>query len=128
MTELLEFVNDYMLTKLNTQKWDAMEAVTKEKYIAEALRQIKSIDGIKLPDDLTTELKTALSEVCYELINFTDNEQFAKLKQAGVSSISYGNDSVSFSNITTSQTENSYVNSYAFSLLRPYIQRSFNVV
>ena len=128
MTELLEFVNDYMLTKINTQKWDVMETATKEKYVTEALRQIKSIDGIKLPDDLTTELKTALSEVCYELINFTDNEQFEKLKQAGVSSISYGNDSVSFSNITTSQTENSYINAYAFSLLRPYISRSFNVV
>lgn len=128
MNELINFVDCYFLTKLNTGLWDNMEATDKMKYVAEALRQVKSIDGIVLPEELTDGLKTAISEVCYELINFTDNEQFAKLKQAGVSSISYGNDSVSFSNITTSQTENSYVNSYAFSLLRPYISRSFNVV
>ena len=126
--DLLEFVEGCMATKLNTEAWDNLELMQKIKYIAESLRQIKSIDGIILPEELTCDIKKAVSEVCLDLVNFSDGEQFSKLQAAGVTSISYGNDSVSFSqSAATSKTSNSCINDYAYSLLRPFIQ-SFNIV
>ena len=127
--DLLAFVNAYIDTKLKNELWVAMNNTTKIKYIAEALRQVKSIDGIILPDEYSTDVKTAISEVCLNIVNFSDNEQFKTLQDAGVTSISYGNDSVSFSKTSsTSQTSNAYVNDYAYSLLRKYIQRSYEIV
>lgn len=127
--DLLEFVECYIGTKLNTEMWDNMEVIQKIKYVAEALRQIKSIDGINLPDELPKDVKMAVSEVCLDLVNYSDSEQFKKLQDAGVTSISYGNDSVSFSqNASTSKTSNSCINDFAYFLLRPFIQRSYRIV
>lgn len=127
--DLLEFVECYIGTKLNTEMWDNMEVIQKIKYVAEALRQIKSIEGIKLPDELPKDVKMAVSEVCLDLVNYSDSEQFKKLQDAGVTSISYGNDSVSFSqNASTAKTSNTCINDFAYFLLRPFIQRSYRIV
>ena len=129
MYDLLEFIECYFLTKIETDLWNGMDTTQKIKYISEALRQIKSIDGIILPEELTDDIKRAVGEVCLDLINFADSEQFNKLQAAGVTSISYGNDSVSFGqSAVTSKTDNPCINAYAYLLLRPFIQRSFNIV
>lgn len=129
LQELLEFVNCYMGTKLNVDAWIETDDSIKIKYVAEALRQVKSVDGINLPDELPKDVKMAIGEVCFNIFNFTDIEQFKKLQDAGVTSISYGNDSVSFNkSASTAQTTNAYINDFAFYLLRPFIQRSFNIV
>ena len=129
MFELLEFAEKYYLTKINVEAWNNLTPDMQEKYLAEALRQVKSVDGINLPDMLNDELKTAICEVCLEILNNSDSETFSKLQRAGVTSISYGNDSVSFNkNMTTAKTSNCYINDYAYSLLLPYIQRSYRIV
>ena len=129
MSELLEFAEKYYLTKINVEAWNNLTPDMQEKYLAEALRQVKSVDGINIPDTLNDELKTAICEVCLEILNSSDIETFSKLQRAGVTSISYGNDSVSFNkNMTTAKTSNCYINDYVYSLLLPYIQRSYRIV
>ena len=129
MFELLEFAEKYYLTKINVEAWNNLTPDMQEKYLAEALRQVESVDGINLPNVLNDELKTAICEVCLEILNSSDSETFSKLQRAGVTSISYGNDSVSFNkNMTTAKTSNCYINDYTYSLLLPYIQRSYRIV
>lgn len=129
MTDLLNYASNYMETKMNTENWDALHTNEQEKYLAEAVRQIQSIDGIKLPETFDNKLKIAICEVCHEMLNSQDSEDFEKLKRAGVTSISYGNDSASFdASKSTAKAGNGYINDYAYSLLRPYIQRSYRIV
>ena len=129
MSDLLNYASNYMETKMNTENWDSLHRDEQEKYLAEAVRQIKSIDGIKLPDTYDDKIKIAICEVCHEMLNAQDSEDFEKLKRAGVTSISYGNDSASFDiSKSSAKAGNGYVNDYAYSLLRPYIQRSYRIV
>lgn len=126
MNNLLEFANEYFKTKLNTETWEELDDTQKGKYLSEATRQVLSIKGINLPEEYGTDIKTAISEVCYEILTSSDTETFNKLQRSGVSSISYGNDSVSF--VSDKSSQNSYINDYAYSLLDKYIQRSYKVV
>ena len=126
MNNLIEFTNEYFKTKLNTETWEELDDTQKEKYIAEASRNVLSISGINLPEEYGTDVKTAISEVCYEILTSSDTETFNKLQRAGVSSISCGNDSVSF--VSDKTSKNSYINDYAKSILDKYIQRSYRVV
>ena len=129
MKDFLNYASDYMETKMNTENWDELHDSERIKYLAEAERQIKSIDGINLPEEYNEKIIIAICEVCHEMLNSEDAEDFEKLKRAGVTSISYGNDSASFdTSKSTAKAGNGYVNDYAYALLKPYIQRSYRIV
>lgn len=125
---LIDFIDDYIDTKLNNDKWLALSDSDKEKYCLEVERQVLSIYGIQIKAPYPDDVKVAMAEIALNMVNAGDEAQFAKLQKSGVASISYGNDSVSFASNSAFYQDNIYLSDYAKSLLAPYIIRSCKVV
>lgn len=134
----VEYATTYYTTKLDTAKWTALSATDKLKYLYEATRQIYAIKGFKFTPEIInsliiipTDLQDACCEVALELIN-TGNEAnvHAINKKLGISSISFGRDSVSYGDSDTSGLglDNSIFNNYAQSLLDKYIIKAYPYV
>lgn len=125
---LIDFINSYIDTKLNNEKWLALSDSDKEKYCLEVERQVSSIYGIQIKEPYPDDVKVAMAEIALNMVNAGDEAQFVKLQKSGVASISYGNDTVSFSSNSAFAQDNIYLSDYAKSLLAPYIVRSCKVV
>ena len=124
-TTILE-ANDYISTKLNNDKWFNLTDADKYKYLQEATRRIKCIPMINIPNEITTDLKIACSEVAFNLIDAGAENPHAKNIQNGITSISFGNDSVSYG--TGANPQSVYFTDYAMALLSQYIQKGAKIV
>ena len=81
---------------------------------------------INIPDDITTDLKMACSEVAFNMFCIGSDNPHAKNIQNGITSISFGNDSVSYK--ASAKGFDVYMTDYALALLSQYVQKGARVV
>lgn len=135
----IEYANTYFETKLGADCWVDLTEYDKTKYLTEATRRIYAINGFKyspevielltaIPDDL----QQACCEVALNLISVADNSNPHIINQdLGISSISFGNDSVSYDNtikISSLGFDNSIFSQYAQSILDKYVIKGYKYV
>ena len=118
--------DDYILTKPNCDNWFGLKLEEKMRLLEEATRRIKCIPMINIPDDITTDIKIACSEVAFNLFNIGANNPHATNIQNGITSISFGNDSVSYG--SNAKAQDVYLTDYANALLSRYIQKGARIV
>lgn len=132
------YANEYFLTKPDAQSWATLDETDKPKYLMEATRQIYAISGFKftpevieLLDAVPDDLQQACCEVVLGLLTTGDSSNPHIInKKLGISSISFGRDSVSYGNSATSNIglDNSIFSEYAQSILSKYIIRAYPYV
>ena len=131
----VEYADNYANTKLNTNQWFELDIITKEKALFEATRKIYAIQGFKytpeiiavlteIPDDL----RQACCEVAIELAKTNDTDPHEINKRLGITSISFGSDSVSYDGKINSGLFDAYFNENAKSILNKYIVKAFRYV
>lgn len=121
------FADEYINTKLNNNAWLELDEITKEKYLAEATRRINSIIGIKIPKETPDDVKTACSEIAFTLLEFGADNVHLINQSLGITSISFGNDTVSYKD-TNGSKEAKIIDDYAMSILNKYIKKGFDFV
>lgn len=129
----IDYADEYFESKPNVEKWDEVAYTSGEKWIAEASRRIYAITGINIPqfDVVPDDLQQACCEVIYGLLNFGDETNPHNInKKLGISSISFGNDSASYKDDTTSDSgvDNAVFSDYAQSILSKYIRKAYPYV
>lgn len=132
----VEYANEYFLTKPDATKWTALVTTMKAKWLTEASRQIYAIPNIEIPEfEEGAEIPNDLQEACCEVVlnlltsNSTSNPHMLN-KRLGISSISFGKDSVSYGDSAVSALglDNSIFSDYAQSLLNNYIRKAYRYV
>ena len=133
----VEYANTYMETKPNATEWTSLTAEMKAKWLTEASRQIYSIPCIILPefvagDVIPDDLQEACCEVVLGLLTSGSDSSNPHMinKKLGISSISFGKDSVSYGDSSTSiiGLDSAIFSDYAESLLSKYMQRAYRYV
>ena len=118
--------DEYILTKPNSDNWFKLSEIEKNRLLEEATRRIKCIPLINIPNNITNDLKTACSDVAFNLLSVgADNPHAINIKN-GITSFSFGNDSFSYNSNIKSQDV--YITDYANVLLSPYIQKGARIV
>lgn len=132
----LDFANEYFLTKLDAEKWQGLENITRERLLFEATRRIYAIQGFKytpevielltaIPDDL----QQACCEVALSLLEYDSTNPHIINQRLGIGSISFGNDRVTYNNQgQTGIMPPAIFNDYAQALLDKYIIKGFKYV
>lgn len=132
----LEYADKYIEMKLDNDSWTALTDMDKNKLLLEATRRIYAIDGFKytpeviellsaIPDDL----QQACCEVALTLTKIDENDPHVVNMALGITSISFGQDSASYSDNASSQIMPAYVfNDYARSILNKYILKGCKYV
>lgn len=132
----LEYADKYIEMKLSNEAWLALSDIDKNKLLLEATRRIYAIEGFKytsevielltaVPDDL----QQACCEVSLSLTNVDENDPHVVNMALGITSISFGQDSASYSDNASSQIMPAYVfNDYARSILNKYILKGCKYV
>ncbi len=133
----VEYANTYMATKPDASEWDSLVAIMKAKWVTEASRQIYAIPCIELPEFALGEtIPDDLQQACCEVIlclltsgNASTNPHVMN-KKLGISSISFGKDSVSYGDSSSSYIglDSAVFSDYAQSLLSKYMKRSYRYV
>ena len=132
----LNYANEYFDTKPDADKWLEIAYVSGDKYLMEATRTIYAIQGFKftpelieLLDEVPDDLQQACCEVAYGLITTGDSSNPHNInKKLGISSISFGRDSVSYSDNATTSMDNAIFSNYAQSILNKYIRKAYPYV
>ena len=129
------YADEYMLTKPDASEWTSLSQTMKPKWLTEASRQIYAIPNIEIPEfELTApdDLQQACCEVVLGLLTLDGNSSNPHMinKKLGISSISFGRDSVSYGDSATSAIglDNAIFSDYAQSLLNKYIRKAFPYV
>lgn len=135
----IEFANTYFETKPNAEAWKDLTENEKNIQLMEATRRIYAVNGFKytpevielltaIPDDL----QQACCEVVYNLLLVADDTNPHLVNQSlGISSLSFGNDSVSYDNtlkISAMGLDNTIFSDYAQSILDKYIIKGYKYV
>lgn len=131
----VKYANNYMLTKPNKAKWEALLEDEKEAYLLEATRKIYAIKGFKFTPEIVSilaeipdDLAQANCEVALNLIEIGNNNPHLINQQMGITSLSFGNDSVSYSENLNNGYFSSLFSGYAISLLDKYVVKAFRYV
>lgn len=131
----VNYANEYMLTKPDASEWGELEQPIKEKWLMESSRQIYAIPGIEIPEfELVApdDLQQACCEVVLGLLTSGSSSTNPHMinKKLGIASISFGKDSVSYSDSATSALglDNAIFSDYAQSLLNKYIRKAYRYV
>jgi len=131
----VEYANNYMLTKPNKAKWEALLKEEKEAYLLEATRKIYAIKGFKFTPEIISflaqipdDLAQASCEVALNLIEIGSNNPHLINQQMGITSLSFGNDSVSYGDNSNNGYFSSLFSEYAISLLDKYVIKAFRYV
>lgn len=130
----VEFVDTYSLTKLNSESWRKLDTLERECLIQEASRHIYAIPGFKftpevmevltaIPDDL----QQACAEVALKILEVGQDNPHVVNQSMGITSISFGNDSVSYDS-TRANGVTAMFSDYANSILNKYIIKGFKYV
>lgn len=130
------YAEEYFNTKPDASEWDNLVQTMKEKWIIESSRQIYAIPGIEIPEvadgeTIPDDLQQACCEVVLGLLTSgnTSNPHIMN-KKMGISSISFGKDSVSYGDgaVSALGLDNSIFSDYAQSLLNKYIRKAYRYV
>lgn len=132
----LEYAEKYIETKLNNDSWLALTETDKNKLLLEATRRIYAIEGFKYTPEvieLLTVIPDDLQQVCCEvalaLTKIDENDPHVVNMALGITSISFGQDSASYSDSTSAQVMPAYIfNDYARSILNKYILKGCKYV
>lgn len=132
----VEYANEYFTTKPDATEWTALVATMKAKWLAEASRQIYAIPCIEIPVfELGEEIPDDLQQACCEVIlslltSGNDTNPHMVNKKMGIASISFGKDSVSYSDNSSSALglDGAIFSDYAQSLLSKYMRRAYRYV
>ena len=130
----VEYADEYMLTKPDASEWTTLSQTMKPKWLTEASRQIYAIPNIEIPEfELTApdDLQQACCEVVLGLLTTSGSTNPHMInKKLGISSISFGRDSVSYGDSATSEIglDNAIFSEYAQALLNKYIRKAFPYV
>lgn len=132
----VEYANTYMATKPDSSEWDSLVATMKTKWITEASRQIYAIPCIEIPnfeqgEAISDDLQQACCEVVLSLLTSgSDSNPHMVNKKLGISSISFGKDSVSYGDSSTSSIglDSAIFSDYAQVILSKYIKRAYRYV
>jgi hypothetical protein len=130
----VEYADEYMLTKPDASAWDELVQTMKEKWLTESSRQIYAIPGIEIPEfeeSAPNDLQQACCEVVLGLLNSGNSSNpHMQNKKMGISSISFGKDSVSYCDNSTSSLglDNAIFSDYAQSILNKYIRKAYRYV
>lgn len=135
----IEYANAYFETKPNAEAWKNLTENEKNTQLMEATRRIYAVNGFKYTSDvlealvtIPDDLQQACCEVVYNLISVADNSNPHLVNQKlGISSISFGNDSVSYDNMLKTSAlglDNTIFSEYAQSILDKYIIKGYKYV
>lgn len=132
----VNYADEYIATKMDTEKWATFNEAEREKFLIEASRRIYAIQGFKytpeviallsvMPDDL----QEACCEVAWALVNISEKDPHIINMSLGIKSISFGQDSVGYDENAYNVPMPSYLfNTYAQSILNRYIIKGFKYV
>lgn len=134
----IEYADNYFLTKPDADKWNDLEDTQKSAWLMEGTRRIYAIQGFKFTPEVIELLEAIpddLQQVCCEvvlgLLTIGDSTNPHNVnKKLGISSISFGRDSVSYGDSTTSSIglDNATFSEYAQSILNKYIIKAYPYV
>lgn len=135
----IEYADDYFLTKpYESEKWYELENTQKSAWLMESTRRIYAIQGFKftsevieLLDVIPDDLQQACCEVVLGLLTTGDSTNPHNVnKKLGISSISFGRDSVSYGDSSTSSIglDNAIFSEYAQIILNKYIIKAYPYV
>lgn len=125
----VDFADNYANTKIDGNKWLELTQENKEKYLEEATRRIDLIFGINIPKEITNDIKMACSDVAINLVVIGGNNPHEINQKLGITSISFGNDTVSYKNEAVGRgSSETAITDYAMALLSKYIKRGYNIV
>lgn len=133
----IEYADNYFLSKIGTDAWLNSDIETHEKLLIEASRRIYALQGFKytpeligLLSEIPEDLQQACCEVALNLAENLNNENpHIVNKRLGITSISFGNDSVSYAESNNNNGfDGAIFNNYAQSILNKYIIKGFRYV
>lgn len=132
----ISFADNYFKTKPNSQQWNDLTNDDKVIWLTEATRFVYSLQGFKytpevielisvIPDDL----QQACCEVTLGLMKYGADNVHTINQKLGITSISFGADSVSYSNnVVFDGLNNVVLSEYAQSILNKYIHKGVRYV
>jgi len=133
----IEYADNYFLSKIGADAWLNSDIETHEKLLIEASRRIYALQGFKYTPELINlltvipeDLQQACCEVALNLAEYLSNENpHIVNKRLGITSLSFGNDSVSYAeNNINNGFDGAVFNDYAQSILNKYIIKGYRYV
>lgn len=133
----IEFADNYFVSKIGSDAWLNTDIELHEKLLIDASRRIYALQGFKYTPEtieiltvIPEDLQIACCEVALSLAeNLNSENPHIVNKRLGITSISFGNDSVSYAEKKVNNGfDGAVFNDYAQSLLNKYIIKGYRYV
>ena len=135
----LEDAQCYFDERYDSADWYALEETEQEKLLIGASKKISRLDFVGTPEqtsqplafprdyELPQDIKDAVCEEAYSLINSQDNDIHKKNIENNISSISLGAGSVSYNTTALNSDDNQLSSSTARYLVKKWVKKGYPI-
>ena len=135
----LEDAQCYFDERYDSADWYALEETEQEKLLIGASKKISRLDFVGTPEqtsqplafprdyELPQDIKDAVCEEAYSLINSQDNDIHKKNIENNISSISLGAGSVSYNTTALKSDDNQLSSSTARYLVKKWVKKGYPI-
>ena len=135
----LEDAQCYFDERYDSADWYALEETEQEKLLIGASKKISRLDFVGTPEqtsqplafprdyELPQDIKDAVCEEAYSLINSQDNNIHKKNIENNISSISLGAGSVSYNTTALNSDDNQLSSSTARYLVKKWVKKGYPI-